>query len=300
MGYRNYGPANGFVVSQDGTGDFKTISSALSAVTSSTTIFIKPGEYTENLTGVTDVNLTAFDCDAYTPNVIINGNLTFSGDGVISLSGIELRTNNNYCLSVTGSTTTVVRLFSCNLIALNHTAIDFSSSSSSSEILMTNCTGDISTTGIAFFSQSSAGSFLLEYSHVSNSGGSSTASTISAGIFSSSKNILDFPVTTSGTSYLESFHDRWTTQNENVTTFTIGGSGGTSVISHGVFFSGTASSIAINDPSTATIYNSSVTSTNAHAITGTGTVNYSGLSIPSGDINTSTINKLNFYAGTVL
>jgi hypothetical protein len=40
MGYRNYGPSNGFIVSADGTGDFTTLATALTAATSGKTIFL--------------------------------------------------------------------------------------------------------------------------------------------------------------------------------------------------------------------------------------------------------------------
>ena len=158
MGYRNYAPANGFIVAQDGNGDFSTIATALTAATSGTTIFIRPGTYTENLTLKAGVNLTAWPCDAglnpqsnTAANVIIKGKATFTGAGTVSISGIQLKTNADYFLVVFGNSASIVNLTGCFLNCLDGSGINYTSSSASSEINISYCTGDVGTTEITPF-----------------------------------------------------------------------------------------------------------------------------------------------------
>src|SRR5215469_17495644 len=103
MGYRDYSTAKGHIVDPNGFGDFTTITAAINAAVSGQTIFLRPGTYTENPTLKAGVNLAAFDADATTPNVIINGKCSFSSAGTVSISGIELQTNSDFCLAVSGS-----------------------------------------------------------------------------------------------------------------------------------------------------------------------------------------------------
>ena len=117
-------------------GTHTTIAAALTAASSGDTIFIRPGIYTENPTLKAGVNLSAYICDAFTPNVTISGKCTFTGSGIVSISGIRLQTNNDFLLAVTGSSASVVKLINCYFDITNHTAISYTSSSASSQINM--------------------------------------------------------------------------------------------------------------------------------------------------------------------
>ena len=97
------------IVDVNGTGTHTTIGAALSAASAGTTIFIKPGTYTENPALVAGVNLTAWLTDADSGTVIINGKCTFSSAGTVIISGIQLLTNSDYFLSITGANASVVQ-----------------------------------------------------------------------------------------------------------------------------------------------------------------------------------------------
>src|SRR5690242_8473255 len=94
-------------------GTHTTIGAALTSASSGDTIFIRPGTYTENLTLKAGVNLTAYTCDALTPNVTISGTCTFTAAGTVSISGIRLQTNSAALLAVTGSAASIVNLDNC-------------------------------------------------------------------------------------------------------------------------------------------------------------------------------------------
>jgi hypothetical protein len=274
MGYRNYSVANGFTVDKLGNGDFTTIQAAITAAVSPQTIIIRPGTYTENPTLKAGVNLSAWNCDALTPTVVINGNCTFSAAGTVSISGIELQTNSAPFLTVSGSAASVVNLNNCYFNCLNATGVSYSSSSASSSIMCMQGEGNIATTGIAVFASSSAGSISFEYSTITNTGNSTTANTVSAGrcniFFSAFKN----PFTSSGTGGLAVELSDVSTFAQNVTALTFNGSGSQNCVLSRIL-GGTASVISIGG--TAAILSCVLDSSNANAIAGAGTISYQGL-----------------------
>jgi len=295
-----------FIVNSSGTSgtgaNFTTIAAAIAAAQGTglkQTIFIMPGStgnYTENLTLVPGINICAFDCDAQTPNVTIIGKLTLTTAGTVTISGIRLQTNSDFFLAVTGSAASVVVLKNCYLNCTNNTGISYTSSSASSTVSILECRGDVTTTGIALFTASSAGNLGINLSYISNSGSTVTNSTMSAGglyIFGSGLNI---PITTSGTNGLLGIQESIisTDYSGGTTCLTVGGSG-LNFIQNSIFQSLGAASISVG--STAKITLCTFTSTNATAvITGAGTVSYSGLSFAdSGSkINTTTQNPMVF------
>src|ERR1043166_1875682 len=101
-------------------GTHTTIATALTSASSGDTIFIRPGTYTENLTLKAGVNIAAFICDGYTPNVTISGTLTLTTAGTVSISGIRLQTNSAAVLAVTGSAASNVFLINCYLNLTNN------------------------------------------------------------------------------------------------------------------------------------------------------------------------------------
>ena len=72
-GDNKFGVAKWIVDSTASLGTHTTIAAALTSASSGDTIFIRPGTFTENLTLKAGVDLCAFDCDALTPNVTIDG-----------------------------------------------------------------------------------------------------------------------------------------------------------------------------------------------------------------------------------
>lgn len=293
MAYRNYNPANGFIVSQTvGEGDFTSISSALAVATAGKTIFIKDGIYNENPSLKAGVNLTAWLGDSEESNVIINGKCTFSSAGTVNISNVRLQTNSDYLLEVTGSAASIVNIEECYLNITNNTGIHLTSSSGSSQINVFDSDGNITTTGITLCTLAGAGNLQFFNSTVANTGNATTASTISSGGFVSSNSLFFMPITTSSTAGFASQYSEWNTTAINTTALTIGGSG----LSSNYFDriqSGTASAVSIS--STLAMNACVIDSTNTHIITGAGTLNYSALVFPqgdTGDINVSTQNPV--------
>lgn len=290
----NYGPSSFIVDLTAGKGNYTSIAAAItaaSAVAVSTsnaqTVFMRPAIYAENLTLQPNVNLTAWPTDGYNDAVVIKGKCTFTQAGSVVISGVELRTNSDFAIAITGSAASVVNLVNCNLNCLNNTGISFTSSSASSAFSMQESVGNIGTTGIAIFAFSSAGVSNFVNCFFTNSGASTTASTISAGslgiLFSEFLN----PITTSGTSIFSMSSGSYlSTQAQNTTALTIGGSGAQSIFQMAIA-SGSASCISIS--SALGIGNVNLSSSNAAVITGAGTANYSVISYGStGHLNNVT------------
>jgi hypothetical protein len=279
MAYRNYGPANGWVVSKDGNGNFKTITLALNAATSgqysstnySGDIFIAPGTYTENLTLVAGVNLVAWSTDQSGGTVTISGTCTFTGTGYVTISGINLQTNGSNILAVTGSSASNLSVNNCYLNCTNATGMLFTSSSANANINITNCQGDLGTTGIRYFNHSSAGTLTIDKCSFTNSGSSLTASTCSAGFLVVLRTDFYNGITTSGTSSTYATSVRWNFSSLNTTAFTCGGSG-QNYSAYSLFATGSA--VAISLSSNLFLHYPIIATTNSIAISGTGTLRY--------------------------
>lgn len=298
MAYRTYSTANGLTVSKGSDGDFTTIGTALAAAVSGDTIFIRPGTYIENPTLKPGVNLVAFSGDQTTPEVTIVGKCTLSVGGIVSISNIQLQTNSDFFLAVTGSAASVINLHKCGFNATNNTGISFTNSNGGSVINIFNCLGDVATTGIGLFAHSSAGAMTFAFSSFTNSGGSTTQSTVSAGTWSASYSVFSSPITSSGTSTLNFFFSRMATNPQNTTCVTFGGSGASGAVKSS-FQSGTASAASITGANV-TFAEVDITSTNANAITGAGTLKYTTLNyIDTGkSMNVTTQTPLNFGTWT--
>lgn len=289
-----------WIVSSDATqGTHTTIASALTSASSGDTIFIRPGTYTENLTLKAGVNLAAYPADAFTPNVTIVGKCSFSSAGTATISNIKLQTNSDYFLSVTGSVASVVYLYECNLTCSNNTGIQFTSSSASAAISLNNCVGNISTTGITYFTHSSAGFLGIFYSVLGNSGNATTASTASAGSLKIFFSSLAFPITTSSTNQIIISGSEMNTELSNAVCLTCGGTGsGSNYALNSSFYSGSANCVSIG--STLRMTECSVDSSGGSTVvTGAGTLEYSDISlIRSGTtINTTTRTGRTLAAG---
>ncbi len=296
----NYGPAKFIVSSNPANGTHTSIGAALTSASSGDTIFIRPGTYIENPTLKAGVNLVAYDADALTPNVTINGKCTFTVAGTVSISGIQLQTNSDFALAVTGSAASIINLTQCFINALNNTAISFTSSSASAQIFISYCNGNIATTGIAYFANSSAGSMRILYSLLLNSGASTTANTVSAGSLFPNYTGFTNPITTSGTTaIIQGSHCVFNTNPQNVIPLTVNSTAANpSVLDWSEFNAGSASGVSIGAGATLKLLECVVMSTNTNAITGSGTIQYSALSFTNTSIiNTTTQTALTTVQG---
>lgn len=267
--------------------NYTSIASALTDAVSGQTIFIRPGTFTENLILKAGVNLTAFQCDSSldaTGHVIISGNATMSTAGTVAITGIQLQTNSAALLTVSGSSASIVNLNNCYLNCSNATGISFSSSNASAAINVTNSRGNIGTTGISLFSHSSAGTLAFTYSILLNSGASTTVSTASAGSTNIFFTGIQNAITTSGTAAFSLDQGSINTGALNITGLTAGGSGAHSV-GRSSFASGTASCISVS--SSVTVGDVILSSSNANAITGAGTLLYTSLTLTGTAVDTN-------------
>ena len=273
MAYRNYSVANGFTVATDGSGDFTTIAAALTAATSGMDIFIRPGTYTENLTLKAGVNLVAYQADAYTPNVIINGKCTATFSGTCSLSGICLQTNSDYCLVVSGANPTFVNLKGCYIYALNNTAINMTGGS---KIQIYDSKADTGTSGVTYFQKSGNGAIKIFGGVFENNAASSTVSTCSAGSINFySVTYFALGITTSGSGIL------LISNSIILGSIIIGGNSGADAITRSSINSATATALTINSGCTLGLYECTISSSNTNAIAGSGNLGYSGISFAS-------------------
>lgn len=259
-------------------GTHTTIQAAINAASSGDTIFLRPSTYAENPTLKAGVCLTAYDCDSSsngTGNVIISGELGFSGSGSVTITGIQLQTNGAAFLNVSGANASIVNLDNCFLNITNSTGILNSSTDSSSAINISDTNGNITAPGNAVFNHTGNGSIFFYNTDFQNTGGSSTASTISAGTFFSRRSFFATPLTTSGTATGSSTFCQWDTSAQNATACTFGGSGGHTWL-YTQFQSGTATALVVNN--TSVISDAFVSSSNLAAISGAGTMKYAFIS----------------------
>jgi hypothetical protein len=277
--------------STSGTGaNFTTIATAITAAVATginSTIFIQPGTYTENLTLPANINLCSFLCDAFTPNVTIVGTITKTTVGSSSISGIRLQTNSAALLSVTGSAASIVNLNNCFLNCTNATGITFSVSNAAAKINMTNCGGDLGTTGIGLFAHSSSGTMNFYNCNFTNTGLSLAASTCSAGVCDAYYTLFNSATTFSGTSGFTWEYVGVFTIGINTTSLTAGGSNSQST-KWSRYNSGTASAVSIGG--TLQMEFCDISSSNTNAVTGAGTLQGNSLNFTGSSslVNTTT------------
>ena len=184
-GDNRYGPPIYLVDPTAGNGTHTTILAAVTtanaAAVSNVTIFVRPGTYSANFTPTVPMNITAWTGDGIEGNVIITGTVTVSSAITVTLSNVQLQTNSANSLVVSGSAASILNINNCYLNCTNNTGISFTTSSASAQINIFNCTGNLGTTGIGFHSSSSAGNIVYNSCTFTNTGGSTTASSNSAG-----------------------------------------------------------------------------------------------------------------------
>ena len=151
-GVNNYNTTKWLVNPTAGLGTHTTIATALTAASSGDDIYIMPGTYTENPTLKAGVNLIAYNTDSPSGQVIINGKCSASFSGTCNLTGIQLQTNSDNLLSLTGANATIVNLFNCYFNCLNNTGISSTGSNSSAQVNIYTCSGGLGTTGIGYWS----------------------------------------------------------------------------------------------------------------------------------------------------
>ena len=312
MAYRTYSPNNGFLVAQNGTGDFTTIQAAINAAAAQITggpnagytISIADGTYIENPVLQPGIDLVAQIADAYEPNVIIQGNVSFSGSGSCTLSGIEFQTNSGFALSVTGSNASNLTLINCLINCSSGTGINLASSNSSSQISLYYCNMTLSGSN-AFFSLSGLGILRFEFCTAFNNSATPISSTCSSGTFLCYYSLFTTPLVFSGTVTTVFLYSFLVPGNGpivlNLIPVTYGNSGNNSAqYSHfgSIINTASSSAITINDPSSAVMDSCLFYSSGTNAITGTGSLIGSNLTFgTSSGINVTTQSLSPFIGG---
>jgi hypothetical protein len=258
-----------------------TIQEAINAAVSGQTVFVMPGTYTENITLKAGVNLTAYDCDATTPNVTIVGTSTATFAGTCSISGIRLQTNGSFFLAVTGASSTHMDLTGCYLNCTNNTGISFTSSVSSSAISLTSCRGNLATTGITCWDKTSPGAINLHYCELGNTGNSITASSNSVGSVGIYYSSLAFPLAPTSTGSYTLGFCQGSTAATNVTFLSLTGTS-LGVLNGCTIASGTASPVSVGAGCSLQVDSTSFSSSNASVVTGAGTTTLTRCSIIGG------------------
>jgi hypothetical protein len=248
-------------------GTHTTIQAAINSAIAGDTILIMPGSYTQDLTLTPGVNLAAYSCDALTPNVSIIGNTTLSSAGKVSISGINLQTNNNFCLSVTGSSASVINCIDCNITGVANACIVNSSSSAGSMINFFMCNGNQQQAGHILFNNSGNGSINFSYCQFNNTGNNTSSSVCSSGVVNAMYTLFAQPFTFSGTGQGTWYGCVIDTTAINVTCMTFGG-GTTEGCSYCVFRTGTA--VAITISTRAILALCTIVALSTPAITGSG------------------------------
>ena len=283
-----------FVVSPTVTeGNFTTIQAAITAASSGDTVYVRDGPFVENLTLKAGVSISSLSADSSlngTGKVIISGTLSFAAAGTVTISGIQLQTNGaTNILSVTGSAASVVNLENCYLNCTANTGISYTTANTASGINISRCEGNLGTTGIAYHTGSGTGAIAYFYSYFSNTGGSSTISTLSAGQTYILYTAFASPVGTTSTGGISLYDSTISSAAQNAIAVTANGSG-TSLSRKNTYESGSASAVTIGSGATLTMTHDNINSTNTNAITGAGALGYYALTFlnTSFKINTTT------------
>lgn len=298
-----YGESDLIVSTSSSNGTHTTLAGALAAASAGQTIFLRDS-VTENVTLVAGVNIAAW-AGGNTSTPSITGKLSFSSAGTVTISGIRLVTNSDNVLAVTGSAASVVSLNNCYIDATNNTAIVNSSSSGSASVGLTNCRGNLGTTGISYGTLSGAGFLVFRFCDLENTGASTTATTASSGTFRLSYVRLVGPVSTTSTADIQINNCNFICNTGfNATAITHGGTGSNSFCNHTSVNSGTASGISVGTGATLKTSQISVTSSNTNGVTGLGTVAFDsiGFAGSSSTINTTTlsptVNRVGYQRST--
>ena len=282
-------------------GTFSTIQAAINTASSGDTIFIRPknGAYTENLTLKAGVNLTAFGSDSSlngTGNVVINGNLTFTDNGTVTISGIQLQTNGAAFLTVSGSNASIVNLENCFLHTANSTGIIYSSSNASSVINIINCRGNTSNVGFALYNKTGPGQLFISKLDYSNTGLSTAQWTNSDGVVTIEYSRIRCPVACSATGNINLNYTIILTFPLNITAYTSAGTQ-TGNIFNCRMQTGTATAVSIGAGTIILMQFTSISSSAAVAISGLGTLQRFGLSFTDTSRTVDVANQIG--AGTL-
>ncbi len=289
-----------YIVSAGGLSNganFTTISSAVTAAALTgvhQTVMIQPGTYTENFTLPPNINLTAHDCDAETPNVTILGKITYTGSGTSTISGIRLQTNGDFFLSVSGANDSVIKLKHCYLNCANNIGIQYTASGGANQMHILGCQGTLGATNLGYWTKSATGDLIIFHSDLFFGSASTTATSHSVGKVLISFCNINFPLACSSTGYFSINHSNLECNNQSFTALTLAGTQ-ISALETSRIYSDSAVAISIGTGTQLKVDACVVDSTNTNAIDGAGSITYSNLTLPNTSSNISTTTQIPLY-----
>lgn len=133
-------------------GTFTTIQAAITAASSGTTIFIRPGTYSENLTMKAGVSLQGYESSAFSRETKISGTITCTYGGQCTIAGLELSNTGADIISITGASQTWLTVKDCFILmdASAGSRYAFTCSNAAGQLRVFNCRGDLNTNGAYF------------------------------------------------------------------------------------------------------------------------------------------------------
>jgi hypothetical protein len=269
-------------------GTHTTIQSAINSATAGDDILIMTNlqnqAYNENLTLTTGVNLTGFNGDNLTGQVVVNGTLTYNTNGPISISNISftIDSSNNLvnCLP-TGVNTSVMNFSNCSFTA-NGTAsyflINANSVSASSVLSFVNCNFDLPNPNAAYFANNGNGSMSFVNCFLGNSGGSTVYSACLSGIVNATNSQFSAPLQFAGSGAGTLDGCVLNTEPINFNAISFFGATGALGCKYCRFLTGSANAIALASPSVLNFQFCEIYNTGQYGIGGNGTLEFSPIS----------------------
>ena len=235
---------NAFIVSSTpGKGNYLTIASAITAASSGDTVFIKDGDYTEDLTMKAGVNLTTDYSDGNSSGVTITGTVTCNYTGSCYIAGISLKPNVSACIA-SASGTPVLNLINCYIICAN-TTYAMGSNNAAFQIILTGCTADTTSPTNTLFSWSSIDFCQFVNCNFANQTYGITEVCLAYSNKTEFDNCInEFPITCNGTGYVIINNTTMDTSAGNAWCLTVNNSTtGVSQVNNSTLYSGTAGGI---------------------------------------------------------
>lgn len=252
-------------------GTYSTIQSAITAAPAGQATIARQGTYTESNVifkqGTQLLGLVPSGGTGESTKLV--GNLTDNGTTAnCTVNNFSLQANGANFLNCTGSTGDV-NLYNCDLRCVNTTGIN---AAAGKTLFLKNCDGDLSTTGIAYFT-GGAGINIYD-SNFDNSGSSTTVSSITGSLIIRNSSFSS-PIGVSSSGILNADNLYIDTSLVNASAIQITGSS-TSILQDTFVASGTAAGITVGSGARINAINCTINSSNAAAVSGAGTFAHDG------------------------
>lgn len=295
MGYRNYSTNNGFIVDQLGNGDFTTLNAALAAAPADTTIYIRPGSYTEDLTVTKNITFTSnappgrFGVGYAQVKII--GKTTVNTNGIIvNFHNVQLLTNGDFIGSNTANS--AIQYFNCEMDCTNNTGFNVNGSLGNTDILIAY--SDIFIRNGQTLADVTNG--VLTLRDCSNLDAVAPTATNSGanGIIYANYTVFMIPFTTSSNGEVHLNFCAFGTEDtpfQNTTWLTTSGTA-TAFVDHCRLFSGTASAASAGVGTIILMTQTTVFSNNTNAITGAGTLTYGSVTFSGASSTINTVTQI--------